>query len=93
MDSSEFISNQGGGFVPGNTDEFTDTTILGISFTFGIPVNSLEGLLDAVGRIGSFLVGQRKRRRGRLQQRFENLAPYGKFPGVDTLFGIFPIIV
>ena len=41
MDSFDFIGDQGGGFVPGDADEFALAAVLGISFTFGIPVNSL----------------------------------------------------
>ena len=41
MNSLDFIGDKSGGFIPGDSDEFALAAVLGISFAFGVPVNSL----------------------------------------------------
>ncbi len=79
--------------IPGDSHILAIAAVLGVPFSFGIPVHPLEGIENAVGRMNPFLVGDAMRRNRGLERRHEGLAARFILPRIKLFRLIFPVIV
>ena len=78
--------------IPGDALVAGDTTVLGITLAVGIPVHTLDGVQDTVGRVNALLPGDTHGAAGSLGGGFQHLAAGLDAPGVDVLVGVLPIV-
>ena len=90
LDALEFAGDDCGGFVPSYSLVFTFATILRVCFSYvasGFPINSLERVPDAVGRVNPFFVALAKWCDQHLfVGRFENFSTHFDLPGFLIIF-------
>ena len=82
-----------GSLVPGNADIAALAAVLGIALTLGVPVNALEGILNAVGGVNAGLVAKTEMGGGDALGRRKGRASCFHSPGVAVGFCIFGVIV
>jgi len=79
--------------VPGNPDVLAGTPVLGIPFSVGIPIYSLQRIENPVRGKDTFLVGQSMWGYHGFHGWFENFAVCLQFPRLPFLGFVFPIEV
>ena len=85
-DALDLVGDEAGGLVPGDAHVLALAPVLRVAVSaLGVPVHPLQGVLDAVGRVGPLLVGQAPGGRHRLVQRLEGLAVLLDLPGIERL--------
>src|SRR5664280_2331803 len=88
LDPLDFAHHDIQGFIPRDALVFADTAVLWIPLTVRVPVHSLEGIEDSVGRIDPVLVAEAVRRDQRSHGRRKGLAASVHLPRFEV--GILP---
>jgi hypothetical protein len=92
-DSLDFTVDDVKRLVPGDSHVLAGATVLGVPLAVGVPVNTLEGIENTVGRIDSFFIGVTMGRIRGLERGNEFLAPRHEFPWLEFLRLVFPVPV
>jgi hypothetical protein len=93
MHSLDFTGNYGGRLIPTDANKLAYAPVLGISLSARVPVNPLQRIFYAVGRVGPLFVSQREGTGQGFRSRFNRFAIPGKLPGINLAEIVFPIIV
>ena len=92
-DALDLGGDEVGGLVPADALVAAHAAVLRVALALRVPVHALERVRDAIGRVGTLLVGQRKRRKQRLHAGAEGVAPHLVTPFVQLLGGVVLVIV
>ncbi len=90
-DPLEFAGDNVGRFVPGNAHILAFAAILGVALAFGVPIDALQWILDAVGGIGPFFVRERPGRGHPFVVGLQYVAVSLEFPGAECFAIEFPV--
>ena len=73
------------GIVPGDALVLGDATVLRIALAVGIPIDTLQGVRNAILRVGTHLVCSGQRRRAACHARFEHVTVLLDLPVIQVL--------
>ena len=91
VDAGDLPGDDVGRFVPRDADVLALAAVLRVPLAVGIPVDALEGVLDAVRGVRALLVGGHVGRRARSHARLQGLAVALELPGAEALAVVLPV--